>query len=175
MATVNELHVNGKALKINADGERTLLSVLRDDLELTGTKYGCGEGQCGACTILIDGVPTRSCQTPVGGVGHRQVATIESLEQDGRLHPVQEAFLNVDAMQCAYCTSGMIMAGYALLQKNSDPSEPEIIRFMNGHICRCGVYQRIIAAIKEAAKTMDAEPDQRTRRTPNGATANNGG
>jgi aerobic-type carbon monoxide dehydrogenase small subunit (CoxS/CutS family) len=175
MATVNELRVNGKDLKINADGERTLLSVLRDDLELTGTKYGCGEGQCGACTILLDGVPTRSCQAPVGGVGHRNVATIEGLEQDGRLHPVQEAFLKADAMQCAYCTSGMIMAGCALLQKNSDPSEAEIVRFMNGHICRCGVYQRIVAAIKEAAKMMNAEPDQRTRRNPAGSTANNGG
>lgn len=173
MATVNELHVNGKDLKINADGERALLSVLRDDLDLTGTKYGCGEGQCGACTVLIDGVPTRSCQVPVGGVGHRKVATIESLEQDGRLHPIQEAFLKIDAMQCAYCTSGMIMAGYALLQKNRDPSEPEIIRYMNGNVCRCGVYQRIIAAIKEAGKAMSSGHDERTQRNPNGATAKN--
>jgi len=173
MATVNELHVNGKDLKINADGERTLLSVLRDDLDLTGTKYGCGEGQCGACTVLIDGVPTRSCQATVGGVGHRKVATIESLEKDGHLHPLQEAFLKIDAMQCAYCTSGMIMESYSLLQKNHDPSEAEIIRYMNGHVCRCGVYQRIIGAIKEAAKMMSGDHEQRTRRNSNGATARN--
>ena len=154
MSRITELQVNGKELRIDADGERSLLSVLRDDLDLTGTKYGCGEGQCGACTVLLDGVPTRSCLTPVGGVGRRKVATIESLEQDGRLHPLQEAFLKFDAFQCGYCTSGMLMSSFALLQKSLDPSENEIVRFMNGNVCRCGAYQRIIAAIKEGARAL---------------------
>jgi aerobic-type carbon monoxide dehydrogenase small subunit (CoxS/CutS family) len=154
MSKITELHVNGKELKIDADGERSLLSVLRDDLNLTGTKYGCGEGQCGACTVLLDGVPMRSCLTPIGGVGQRKIATIESLEHDGHLHPLQEAFLKMDAFQCGYCTSGMIMSGFALLLKSRNPSENEIVRFMNGNICRCGTYQRIIAAIKEGAQVM---------------------
>lgn len=155
MSRINELHVNGKAVRIDADGERSLLSVLRDDLDLTGAKYGCGEGECGACTVLIDGTPRRSCRTPVGEVGRRAVMTIESLERDGKLHPVQEAFLKEDAMQCAYCTSGMIMSAYALLQKSKNPSENEIVRGMNGNICRCGTYQRIITAVKLAAQQMN--------------------
>jgi aerobic-type carbon monoxide dehydrogenase small subunit (CoxS/CutS family) len=139
---------------VDADAERTLLSVLRDDLALTGCKYGCGEGQCGACTVLIDGVPTRSCQMVAGGVGEARIATVESLEREGRLHPLQEAFLKADALQCGYCTCGMLIAGVALLEKNPDPSEQEIVRAMNGHICRCGVYQRIVAAIKDAGRAM---------------------
>ena len=154
MSKVTQLNVNGKSVQVAVDGERSLLSVLRDDLDLTGSKYGCGEGQCGACTVLLDGVPTRSCVTSVGSVGRKKVATIESLEQNGRLHPLQEAFLKMDAMQCAYCTSGMIMASFALLQKKPNPSEDEIVRAMNGNICRCGTYQRIIAAIKEGAKAL---------------------
>jgi aerobic-type carbon monoxide dehydrogenase small subunit (CoxS/CutS family) len=154
MSKVTQLNVNGKSVQIAVEGERSLLSVLRDDLDLTGSKYGCGEGQCGACTVLLDGVPTRSCVTSVGSVGRKKVATIESLEQNGRLHPLQEAFLKMDAMQCAYCTSGMIMASFALLQKKPNPSEDEIVRAMNGNICRCGTYQRIIAAIKEGAKAL---------------------
>ncbi len=154
MSRITKLHVNGRDLPVDADGERSLLSVLRDDLDLTGSKYGCGEGQCGACTVLIDGVPTRSCLASVGGIGRKKITTIESLEQNGRLHPLQEAFVYEGAMQCAYCTSGMIMASYALLQKNRDPSEAEIIRSMNGNICRCGAYQRIIAAIRQAGQTM---------------------
>jgi len=154
MSKVTQLNVNGKSVQVAVDGERSLLSVLRDDLDLTGSKYGCGEGQCGACTVLLDGVPTRSCVTSMGGVGRKKVATIESLEQNGRLHPLQEAFLKMDAMQCAYCTSGMIMASFALLQKKPNPSEDEIVRAMNGNICRCGTYQRIIAAIKEGAKAL---------------------
>lgn len=154
MSKVTELFVNGKNVRVDVDGERNLLSVLRDELDLTGSKYGCGEGQCGACTVLLDGVPTRSCITAVGGVGRKQVTTIESLERDGRLHPLQEAFLKMDAMQCAYCTPGMIMSSYALLQKKPNPSEDEIVRSMNGNICRCGTYQRIIAAIKEGAKAL---------------------
>ena len=157
MAKVTELQVNGKIVPVNAEGERSLLSVLRDDLDLTGSKFGCGEGQCGACTVLLDGVPIRSCTLPVGSVGQRKITTIESLEKDGHLHPLQEAFLRMDAMQCGYCTSGMIMSGYALLQKNRDPSEKEIIRAMAGNVCRCGVYQRIIAAIREGAKTLQTK------------------
>ena len=154
MSRVTQLHVNGKDLQIDVDGERTLLSVLRDDLVLTGTKYGCGEGQCGACTVLLDGLPSRSCSTAVGGVGRRKITTIEGLEQKGRLHPLQQAFLNAGAMQCAYCTSGMIMSAFALLQKKRNPSDDEIIRSMNGNICRCGTYGRIIAAIKEGAAAL---------------------
>jgi aerobic-type carbon monoxide dehydrogenase small subunit (CoxS/CutS family) len=154
MPRVSELHVNGKPVPINADVERSLLSVLRDDLDLTGCKYGCGEAQCGACLVLMDGVPTRSCTTAVGEVGEAKIATVESLEDNGRLHPVQEAFLKVDAMQCGYCISGMVLASVALLRKNPDPSEQDIVRALNGHICRCGVYPRIIAAVKEAARAM---------------------
>lgn len=154
MSRVTQLHVNGKDLRIDVDGERTLLSVLRDDLALTGTKYGCGEGQCGACTVLLDGLPARSCSATVGGVGRRKITTIEGLEQKGRLHPLQQAFLNAGAMQCAYCTSGMIVSAFALLQKKHNPSEDEIIRSMNGNICRCGAYNRIIAAIKEGANAF---------------------
>ena len=154
MPRVTELHVNGKALKVDVDGGRSLLSVLRDDLDLTGSKYGCGEGQCGACTVLIDGIAKRSCTTIVADVGHRQITTIESLEQDGKLHPLQQAFLNVGAMQCAYCTSGMIMTAYGLLQKKNNPSEDEIVRTMTGNVCRCGTYQRILTAVKEGAKAL---------------------
>ncbi|MGD1085238.1 MAG: (2Fe-2S)-binding protein [Verrucomicrobiota bacterium] len=157
MSQVTQLQVNGKTVPVNADGERSLLSVLRDDLDLTGSRYGCGEGQCGACTVLLDGAPVRSCLTTVGSVGQRKVTTIESLEKDGHLHPLQEAFLKEDAMQCGYCTSGMIMSAYALLQKSGNPSDSEIIRFMNGNVCRCGTYQRILAAIKEGAKALQSK------------------
>jgi aerobic-type carbon monoxide dehydrogenase small subunit (CoxS/CutS family) len=127
---------------------------LRDDLDLTGSKYGCGEGKCGACTVLIDGEPTRACRTAVGEVGSAKIVTIEGIERDGRLHPVQEAFLKHQAMQCSYCTAGMIMSAVALLEKNATPRDEEIVRGMNGNICRCGVYQRIVAAIKDAGKAM---------------------
>jgi aerobic-type carbon monoxide dehydrogenase small subunit (CoxS/CutS family) len=153
MANITVLNVNGADASINADGERTLLSVLRDDLDLTGSKYGCGEGRCGACTVLIEGSPVRSCQLPVGSVGQRKIVTIESLEQNGQLHPLQAAFLKYDAFQCGYCTCGMIMSGVALLQKRSHPSDAEIIRFMDGNVCRCGANQRIVAAIKDAANS----------------------
>ena len=151
MPAVTELNVNGTRRTLNADSDRPLLSVLRDDLDLTGTKFGCGEGQCGACTVLVDGVPIRSCLTPVGAIGPQKITTIEGLETDGRLHPLQEAFLEAGAMQCAYCTSGMIMSGSALLAKNPHPTDEEIIGFMDGNICRCGTYPRILAAIKRAA------------------------
>jgi aerobic-type carbon monoxide dehydrogenase small subunit (CoxS/CutS family) len=154
MPKITELQLNGKSVRIDADGERSLLSVLRDDLDLTGTKYGCGEAQCGACTVLMDGTPTRSCITNVGSIGRKKITTIEGLEQNGRLHPVQEAFLKFNALQCGYCTSGMIMSGAALLQKKANPSDDEIIRSMNGNVCRCGVYRRILAAIREGAQVL---------------------
>jgi len=149
---VIELHVNGIKHRIKVDPERTLLSVLRDDLDLTGTKYGCGEAQCGACTVLIDRAVTKSCVTGVDRAAGKKITTIEGLEKNGRLHPLQQAFLEADAMQCAYCTSGMIMSGVALLEKNSNPTRDQIIRHMNSNICRCGVYERIIAAIQKASK-----------------------
>src|SRR6187431_429800 len=151
MPTINSLHVNGAARACDAAAERTLLSVLRDDLGLTGTKYGCGEGQCGACTVLVDGVPIRSCLTPCGTVGPQKITTIEGLEHDGRLHPLQQALLEIGAFQCAYCASGMIMSGVALLAKNAQPTDDEIVRFMDGNLCRCGTYGRIIDGIKLAA------------------------
>jgi aerobic-type carbon monoxide dehydrogenase small subunit (CoxS/CutS family) len=152
MARITELDVNGARRRIDADSDRTLLSVLRDDLDLTGTKYGCGEGQCAACTVLIDGVPTRSCITKVGSVAAKRIVTIEGLAPQGRLHPVQQAFLDADAMQCGWCTPGMILGAVGLLAKNPHPSEAEIVSGMNGHICRCGTYSRIVAAVQSAAK-----------------------
>jgi aerobic-type carbon monoxide dehydrogenase small subunit (CoxS/CutS family) len=154
MSHVTTLHVNGSPRGCDADAERSLLSVLRDDLALTGTKFGCGEGQCGACTVHVDGVPVRSCLTPVGSVGPQKITTVEGLEGGGQLHPLQEALLDVGAFQCAYCASGMIMSGIALLAKNPSPSDEEIVRFMDGNVCRCGGYGRIFEAIKRAAATM---------------------
>ena|SRR5258708_36090169 len=145
------LLINGQKRSIQADPQRSLLSVLRDDLELTGAKYGCGEGMCGACTVLIDGVATRSCTKPVGDVKGRAITTIEGLEHNGRLHPVQEAFLESSAMQCGYCITGMIMTSVALLQRNPHPSDAEIVKAMDGNICRCGTHPRILAAIRNAA------------------------
>ena len=151
MPKVIALNVNGKKLTVNVDAETSLLSVLRNDLDLTGTKYGCGESQCGACTVLIDGQQTRSCITQVGRVANKQITTIEGLEKKGQLHPLQDAFLKADAMQCGYCTPGMIMSGVALLDKTPRPTHEQIVQHMNGNICRCGTYLRIIAAIQMAA------------------------
>jgi len=151
MARVTEIDVNGTKRRIDVDANRSLLSILRDDLDLTGTKYGCGEGQCAACTVLIDGQATRSCLTKVGSVGGKRIVTIEGLASGGKLHPVQEAFLAADALQCGYCTPGMIMGAVGLLGKNPNPSQAEIISGMNGHICRCGAYPKIVAAIHSAA------------------------
>jgi len=152
--SITEFHVNGTRQRIETDPERTLLSVLRDDLDLTGSKYGCGEGRCGACTVVIDGKATRSCVTAVGNCAGKQITTIEGLERDGKLHPLQEAFLEVGAMQCGYCTPGMIMAGVALLGKNATPTPQDISRSMEGNICRCGTYARIIPAIRKAAEAL---------------------
>jgi len=151
MARVTEIHVNGTRRQIDADADRTLLSVLRDDLDLTGTKYGCGEGQCAACTVLVDGTATKSCLTKVGAVAGKRVTTIEGLA-NGKLHPVQEAFLEADAMQCGWCTPGMILGAVALLARTPHPSDADIVSGMNGHICRCGTYGRVVRAIQMASK-----------------------
>ena len=151
MATI-QLAINGKNYSVEADAQTSLLTVLREHLDLTGSKYGCGEGQCGACTVLIDGKSQRSCITRVGTVSGKQITTIEGLATGEQLHPVQQAFLDEGAMQCAYCTSGMIMSAVALLKKNPSPNESEIVDFMDGNVCRCGTYSRIITAIQKASK-----------------------
>jgi nicotinate dehydrogenase subunit A len=155
MATVRQLNINGHVCTIEADSDAILLFVLRDHLDLTGSKYGCGEGQCGACTVLIDGKSRRSCITQVGDVAQKLITTIEGLAQGDRLHPVQQAFLDEGAMQCAYCTSGMIMTAVSLLNARRDSSAAEIARSMEGNICRCGTQPRIVLAIQRAAKAMD--------------------
>jgi len=143
--------VNGVNRHISAQFDTPLLSVLRGDFQLTGAKIGCGEGECGACTVLVDGEVVRSCITPVGSVAGRTILTIEGIESDGRLHPLQQAFLDAQAFQCGYCTSGMILTALALLQKQPHPSDDSIIQWMQGNICRCGTYQRILTAIRDAA------------------------
>jgi aerobic-type carbon monoxide dehydrogenase small subunit (CoxS/CutS family) len=145
------LKVNDESHEVTVDTERTLLSVLRHELELTGTKYGCGEGNCGACTVLIDGEATRSCITPVTSASGRDITTIEGLADGDTLHPVQEAFVEHTAFQCAYCTSGFIMSSAALLDRNPAPDDDQIRSALSGHICRCGAYVRILAAVKSAA------------------------
>ena len=147
------LNVNGVKREVTVDPDVALLTVLRDHLDLTGSKYGCGEGACGACTVLINDNPTRSCITPVGNATNKEITTIEGLEKDGKLHAVQEAFLATDAFQCSYCASGMIMTAAALLKKNNNLTEDAIIKAMNGNICRCGTYPYILNAIKLAAKS----------------------
>jgi aerobic-type carbon monoxide dehydrogenase small subunit (CoxS/CutS family) len=154
MAKPIELTVNGKKYSIEADPKASLLFTLRDELGLTGCKYGCGEGQCGACTVLLDGSPRRSCQLNVAAAQGKRILTIEGLEQDGRLHPVQQAFLDAEAFQCAYCTPGMIMSSVSLLQQRPNPTESEIAQSLQGNICRCGTYPRIVAAVQGAAKKL---------------------
>jgi aerobic-type carbon monoxide dehydrogenase small subunit (CoxS/CutS family) len=146
-----ELLVNGRRRSTASDPERPLLYVLREEFDLTGAKYGCGEGQCGACTVLLDGAPVRSCRTPARLAQGKQITTIEGLEHDGQLHPLQEAFIQADAMQCGFCTPGMILSAAGLLHKTPHPDEPEIKRAMQGNICRCGTYPRIIQAVRMAA------------------------
>lgn len=147
-----DLDINGVRHSIQSDPGRPLLYVLRDELELTGTKYGCGEGQCGACTVLLDGVPARSCLTPLRAAQGKKITTIEGLEQNGKLHPVQEAFLEVDVTQCGYCNSGMIMSAAALLKRKPAPADADIQAALQGNICRCGTYPRIVEAVRLAAR-----------------------
>jgi aerobic-type carbon monoxide dehydrogenase small subunit (CoxS/CutS family) len=145
------LSVNGVKHEVAVEPDVELLSVLRNDLELTGSKYGCGEGACGACTVLINGSPSRSCITTVSSVAGKEIITIEGLEKDGALHPVQAAFLTADPFQCSYCASGMVMSAVALLKNNPSPTDDAIINAMNGNICRCGTYHNISKAIKLAS------------------------
>ncbi|HEY7306233.1 MAG TPA: (2Fe-2S)-binding protein [Bryobacteraceae bacterium] len=152
-----ELRVNGVRKHVEVDPERPLLWVLRNELDLTGAKYGCGEGQCGACTVLIEGVAQRSCITPAGSVAGKEITTIEGLADGERLHPLQESFIQADAMQCGYCTPGMILSSVALLRRNAAPSESEIKQALEGNICRCGTYNRIVAAVQKTANKMSAE------------------
>ncbi len=154
MANVKELHVNGTAHAIDAEGNRSLLSVLRGELGLTGPKYGCGEGQCGACTVLLDGNRVRSCVVRMDVATGKPVQTIEGLADGDKLHAVQTAFLEAGAFQCGFCTPGMVMSAVGLLNQQPEPSREEIVRFMDKNICRCGTYGRIVAAVQDAAKRM---------------------
>jgi isoquinoline 1-oxidoreductase subunit alpha len=151
MPTAYALRINGQSYSVSADPDTKLLWILREQLDLTGTKYGCGEGQCGACTVLIDGRAHRSCMTPVSTIPGKSIVTVEGLAKGARLHPVQQAFMEEGAMQCAYCTSGMIMSAVSLLNNRENPSDAEILQFMQGNICRCGTYPRIVAAIRKAS------------------------
>jgi aerobic-type carbon monoxide dehydrogenase small subunit (CoxS/CutS family) len=147
-----QFKLNGKSVKLTVDSDRMLLWVIRTDLELTGTKYGCGEGICGACTVLVDGEAMRSCQTSVKDIKGKEVLTIEGLAKNGKLHPLQKAFMENDALQCGYCTPGMILNAVALLRKNPHPSYAEIINGMDDNLCRCGAHNRIVRAVQEVAK-----------------------
>jgi aerobic-type carbon monoxide dehydrogenase small subunit (CoxS/CutS family) len=146
--------LNGQSVRINADGQRRFLWVLRSDLGLTGSKCGCGQGHCGACTVLVDGEPVRSCSIPLQDVQGKEVVTIEGLAQNGTLHPVQKAFLEQDAFQCGFCTPGMIVQAVALLRKIPRPSRGQILKFLEHHLCRCGAHTRIILAIETAARHL---------------------
>ena len=148
------LLINGHTSTVEAESDSPLLPILREQLDLTGTKYGCGEGQCGACTVLVDGRAHRSCVTPVSLVSGKSITTIEGLSKGDRLHPVQQAFLDESAMQCAFCTSGMIMSAVSLLINKQNPSDAEILQSMQGNICRCGTYPRILAAVRRAGAAM---------------------
>lgn len=152
------LNINGQAHVVDGEPGDTLLSVLRYELGLTGSKFGCGEGQCGACTVLMDGVATRSCVTRLVTAHGKSVTTIESLSDGERLHPVQEAFVEAEAFQCGYCTPGMVMATVALLKTNSNPTDEEIARAMDRNVCRCGTYPRIVRAVKMAAARARTSP-----------------
>jgi carbon-monoxide dehydrogenase small subunit len=148
--------VNGAETSVTTEPERRLLDVLREELGLTGTKYGCGEGQCGACLVVLDGEPTRSCLLPVTAADGKTVTTIEGLARGDGLHPVQEAFIEEGAMQCGYCTSGMILAAVALLERKADPTDEQIVTGMDGYLCRCNGYVKIVNAVRRAAETMRA-------------------
>ncbi len=152
-----ELLVNGESYEVDVDEETTLLAVLRHDLGLTGTKYGCGDGDCGACTVLIDGEAKNSCITPLDSAVGCEITTIEGLAKGGDLHPVQEAFIEHTAFQCAFCTPGFIMSAVALLSRNPQPDDRQIRAALTGNICRCGTYVRILQAAKAAAERMGQE------------------
>ena len=145
------LDVNGARLHVNAPADESLLSVLRNRLNLTGAKYGCGEGECGACTVLADGQAIRSCQVPASEAAAHKIITIEGLAENGKLSALQQAFLDEQSMQCGYCTAGMIMNATALLRSKHNPTDEEIVEAMNGNLCRCGTYPRILAAIRHVA------------------------
>jgi carbon-monoxide dehydrogenase small subunit len=146
--------LNNKKTRVTIDPNKTLLWVLRDVFELTGTKYGCGIGFCGACTVLIDNEPVRSCTVPVSDVSGKSVITVEGLAKNGKLHPVQQAFIDHDALQCGYCTPGMIMTSVGMLKKNSSPSREEIVAGLEDNLCRCGAHKRIIEAVEDASKVI---------------------
>jgi carbon-monoxide dehydrogenase small subunit len=146
--------LNGKPTNISVEDGRRLLWVLREDLGLTGTKFGCGESYCGACTVLVNGEAVRSCAVAMKDIAGKQVLTIEGLSQNGKLHPLQEAFLTHSGFQCGFCTSGMILSSYSLLLKTPHPTQAQIIEHMDGNLCRCGAHVRIIAAIQDAAETL---------------------
>ncbi|HEY7351432.1 MAG TPA: (2Fe-2S)-binding protein [Terriglobales bacterium] len=146
------LLVNGSEHHVDVQPEKPLLYVLRDDLGLTGAKYGCGEGQCGACTVLVEGSPVRSCRMQVSSAAGRKITTIEGLARGEKLHPVQQAFLEVEAFQCGYCTPGMILSAAALLENNPAPTNQQIIRHLDGNVCRCGTYGRILEAVHRASE-----------------------
>jgi carbon-monoxide dehydrogenase small subunit len=149
-----QLHVNGKTCEVEAEPERTLLDVLREELRLTGTKRGCDIGVCGTCTVLIDDKPKRSCIIKIGSVSSSHVTTIEGLSKDGTLHPIQQAFIDCGAIQCGFCTPGMVLTAKALLDKNPNPTREEIRKALAANLCRCTGYQQIVDAIEEAAKQM---------------------
>jgi aerobic-type carbon monoxide dehydrogenase small subunit (CoxS/CutS family) len=148
--TIN-FKLNNRPVSVTTDGDRALLWVLRTDFEMTGTKYGCGHSECGACTVIVNKEPVRSCQYAVKNVAGKEVITIEGLAKDEKLHPLQKAFIQHGAVQCGFCTPGMILEGYSLLLKNAQPNREEIIRRMDQHLCRCGTYGRVIDAIQSAA------------------------
>lgn len=152
-----EIHVNGHRRSVDVDPSQTLLEVLRDELGLTGTKYGCGEGRCGACTVLMGSHAVASCTIPAQSAAGAPITTVEGLEHDGHLHPVQEAFIAEEAFQCAYCTSGMIMASVALLRATPQPTSDDIARALETNVCRCGTYPRIVAAVRRAAASVSAD------------------
>lgn len=154
MSTTVRFTLNGQPKNVILDRKRMLLWVLRTDFNLTGVKSGCGEGFCGSCTVLVDNRAVRSCQTPLEEVEGKEVVTIEGLSKNGKLHPLQEAFIRHDALQCGYCTSGMILNAYSLLLENPDPTDQEIIDGMEDNLCRCGAHTRIVQAIKAAAREM---------------------
>ena len=154
MTDVIEFKLNNENTKASVDGDRSLLWYLRVDSQKTGTKYGCGEGYCGACTVLVDGVPTKSCLLRLRDIAGTEIITIEGVAKEGKLNAIQQAFIDLDAFQCGFCTPGMILQVMALIKKNPNPNEEQIRERLNGHLCRCGGYPRIILAVQEAAKRM---------------------